>query len=296
MLGCDNLLFDFAVVGGDRRFFYLAKFLKSKNFNVIGFNLANLTKEVCGVEAASSLKQALLYSKNWILPIPVSRNGVFLNFSDEFGSQFRIKELLGLVKKSTGVFGGSFSLDFFSELKKRAKFVYDYLENESFAVFNAGLTAQAAVAQAVLKNSTDFRTSSCLVLGFGRCGKLLALRLKGLCGEVVVSTHNEIEMAWARALGFRVVNLSDLKKGLNLKRFGIIFNTIPSRVLSGVLLERLNKEVFVFDITQNGIDCEEFKKKSIDVFVSLQIPGKFKFKPSAEYLSNLTLEVLKIKH
>ena len=37
--------YDFAVVGGDRRFFYLAQFLKNKKFKVIGFNLFNFENE-----------------------------------------------------------------------------------------------------------------------------------------------------------------------------------------------------------------------------------------------------------
>ena len=36
------LIYDFAVVGGDRRLFYLANFLEEKNFKVVGFGLVNL--------------------------------------------------------------------------------------------------------------------------------------------------------------------------------------------------------------------------------------------------------------
>lgn len=288
--------YDFAVVGGDRRFFYLAQFLKNKKFKVIGFNLFNFENEICEFEVATSLQEALMSAKNWVLPIPVSRDGIFLNVEKKVSAKLKISEILSLARKEVGVFGGAFSNCLHANFKKRVKFIYDYLESESFAVFNAGLTAQAAIAQAVLKSSFNFNSSCCLVLGFGRCGKLLALELKKLCFKVVVCTRNEIQLAWARALGFEAFNLACLGSGkpTNLKQFNLIFNTIPKKILSGSILDSLNEEVFIFDITPNGIDSKELEKKSINFFVSLQIPGKFKPKPSAEYLSNLVVEFLNI--
>lgn len=288
------LIYDFAVVGGDRRLFYLANFLEEKNFKVVGFGLVNLKNEAYKFSVASSLNEALLNSKNWVLPLPVSRDGVFLNFSNEkAGSRVELSELLKLAKKSTGIFGGGFSSNFFSALNCRTNFIYDFLKNESFAVFNAGLTAQAAVAQAVLKSAVDCGSRCCLVLGFGRCGKLLALKLKSFCSRVVVCMRNETEMAWARALGLEVLKLSNFENGLNLKQFNFIFNTIPKKLLTGPLLEKLNQEVFIFDITPNGLDQTELKEKSINFLISLQIPGLFKFKSAAKHLANLIVKVLK---
>lgn len=290
------MLYDFAVVGGDRRLFYLAKFLQENGFTVVGFGLTEFENDFFKIKKMKNLNEALKFSKNWILPIPVSRDGIFLNCSGEFKLKIELKTILKLVNYRVGIFGGSFSANFFNMLKQCANFVYDYLENESFAVFNASLTAEAAVAQAVLKSAVDFNSSRCLILGFGRCGKLLALKLKNLCFKVVVCMRNETEMAWARAFGFDVLNLESLfsaENGLNLQQFNLIFNTIPKKILSGSLLKKLNSEVYVFDITSNGIDCEEFKKNSINAFVSLQIPGKFKFKSAAEQLAILTIKNLK---
>ena len=207
--------YDFAVVGGDKRLFYLAKFLVKKKFKVVGLGLSKLKNENCEFHFSSSWSQMLSNSRNWVLPVPVSRDGVFLNCSDEPSLRFKLDELVSLVKNNIGIFGGAFSPDFFSVLSSRAGFIYDYLKNESFAVFNASLTAQAAVAQALLKSPVDFMSRRCLVLGFGRCGKLLALKLKSFCRKVVVCMRNELEMAWANAFGFEVLKLSDLENGFN---------------------------------------------------------------------------------
>lgn len=284
------LLNDFAVVGGDRRFFCLAKLLCSRNFNVVGFALDIPKDEDFSFKMVNSLKKAIKTSKNLIFPIPFSRDGVLINSSIK-NSDLKIRTFLKCLKKNNVVFAGNFDSSVSNEIKKRAGFVFDYLQDKEFAILNACLTAEAAIAQAVLKSPFSLHFSSCLVLGFGRCGKTIALKLKGLCKNVVVAVSGEVNRAWAVAMGFDVLSLNDLET--HLSKFNFVFNTIPARILSGSLLKNFNSKVFVLDITQDGIDLNEFKKNLINAETSLQIPGKFKFEEAAKILADLTIKVLK---
>ncbi len=284
------LLNDFAVVGGDRRFFCLAKLLYSRNFNVIGFALDVPKNEEFSFEMATSIKKAITTSKNLILPVPFSRDGVFINSLVE-NSDLKIRTFLKYLKKNNVVLAGELDSNVLNEIKKRAGFVFNYFQDEEFAVLNACLTAEAAIAQAILKSPFGLHFSSCLVLGFGRCGKTIALKLKGLCKNVVVAAHSDVQKAWAVAMGFDVLSLNDLE--IHLSKFNFVFNTIPARILSGSLLNNFSPKVFVFNIVQDGIDLNEFKKSSINAETSLQIPGKFKFEAAAKILADLTIKVLK---
>lgn len=285
------MLNDFAVVGGDRRLFYLAKYLHKKNFKVVGFNLSILKNDKFNFKILNSLEQVISSSKNIVGPIPFSRDENLINC--DCSSNIPIKSFLNCLSKKNSVLAGNLSKNILNNLEKQVNFVYDYFKNENFAVFNAMLTVEAAIAQIILNNANSLQFCNCLILGFGRCGKLLALKLKQFCKNIIVCTRNKLELSWAAALGLQILNLDFLESRLN--EFNLIVNTIPVNVFKGKLLNKLKCDVFVFDITANGIDESEFEKASIKFAVSLQIPGKFKYKASAKYLADLLIDVLNIK-
>ena len=60
------------------------------------------------------------------------------------------------------------------------------MKDESIAVFNAVATAEGAILEAMLHKQTNIHHSRTLVLGYGRCGKVLSEKLKGLSAHVTV--------------------------------------------------------------------------------------------------------------
>ncbi len=286
------LVYDFAVIGGDERLFYLANLLNKKKYSVIGHNVFKCKTENISFKKTNSFEKAILSAKNLIFPIPFSRDNIFIN-SKHSKKKLEIETLFKNLNKKIEnqlIFGGSFTNEIKTKFNNLNVKFFDYMQNENFVVLNASLTAEAAIAQAILKKPIDLNSSKCLILGFGRCGKLLAIKLKNLCNQITIAARSERDTAWAKALGFNFINLKKL--GKNLNEFNIVFNTIPFKILTNNLLSKLNKSAFVFDITPNGIDLDEFKKLKIQAEVSLQIPGKFKFKAAAENLEKLILNVL----
>lgn len=282
--------FDFAIIGGDKRLFYLAKYLHKQNFKVIGLNLANSKDEKINFLTTNSLKEAILTAKHIVGPIPFSRNDDLINCNFNFAN-LKINDFIKYLNKKNIVFAGNLSKKVLNCIKTKTELVYDYFKNENFAVFNAMLTAESAIAEIILKNSFNLNSSDCLILGFGRCGKLLALKLKNFCNTVTVCSKNQVDLTWAKAMGFQIIKLKNLKN--NIKKFNLIVNTIPVNLLTGEILNKLKKNVFVYDITPNGIDLNEFKNASIKAEISLQIPGKFKFKAAATCLADIIIKILK---
>ena len=74
-----------------------------------------------------------------------------------------------------------------------------------------------------------------LVIGFGRLGKLLSHRLKGLGARVTVSARNYQDLAWIEAYGDCAERTGELKGWLC--SYDLVVNTVPARVLGAAELD-----------------------------------------------------------
>ena len=72
--------YTFAILGGDRRQATVAKRLISRGHAVRIFGLGDLSLEISGAELYSSPEKTILNCDVVLLPLPVTRDGKFLNF------------------------------------------------------------------------------------------------------------------------------------------------------------------------------------------------------------------------
>ena len=110
-------------------------------------------------------------------------------------------------RKCHKIFGGIIPEAFHQECSERGIACYDFMKEESIAVFNAIATAEGAILEALLHKQTNIHQSKTLVLGYGRCGKVLCGKLKGLSAHVTVCANNSLELALAEAFGLDVLPL-----------------------------------------------------------------------------------------
>ena len=98
-------MFDFFIVGGDKRLSYMANLLTYKGFKVLAYDLdgENLNEKV---KQVSSIKFALKNSKNIIGPIPFSKDFAYLNSRTK---KIYIEEILCNLKSHNKLFGGGFN-------------------------------------------------------------------------------------------------------------------------------------------------------------------------------------------
>ncbi len=229
-------------------------------------------------------------------PIPFSRDG--LNVNSKFvESKILIKDLLEKIKGKI-LIAGNISED----VKKLAENyniqVIDVMNSEKLAVLNTIATSEGTIELMIANTDTIIFESNVLILGFGRVAKTLANRLKGLVKSITCASRENDELAWIEVYGYEKMNLNDLVKCQEskkyLKNYDVIINTIPSMILDAEKLQYVNKEALLIDLASNlgGIDKEEAKKQGLKLIHALGLPGKVAPKSSAKFIKDMIYEII----
>ncbi len=212
-----------------------------------------------------------------VLPIPFTKDRVHI-----LGEGI---EILPFVKKCTGklVIGGALDA-FVDEFKASNVESIDLMEQDSLALLNAIPTAEGAIAKAMEYTDIVLHKSNVLVLGFGRVGKILAHKLKGLDANVFCEARSKKDLAHIHALGYNVVKLEDLDNVLG--NMDIIFSTIPTEILKEDYLKLLKEDIVIIDLASSpgSVDYMAARKYNIDAHLELGLPSKVAPKSAAEYL------------
>ena len=279
--------YDIAVIGGDKRTACMASVFAGQGYNVICFG----TLKVSGSDTiphAGSLKEALSKASIIVCGIPLEKDG-FLSFGEDL-PPIPLTELQRLLRKHYKIFGGVISEEFKSMCEKRQIGCYDFMQEESLTISNAVATAEGAILEALLHKPTQLHQSETLVLGYGRCGKVLAHKLNGLSAHVTVCSAVVQELATAAALGFQTMPLSDLPQRIH--SFEYLFNTIPATVLTEACLAKIKGDALIVDIASNrvGVDYEAASLLRRNVLYCPGLPGKYTGLSCAQQLAEYVLK------
>jgi dipicolinate synthase subunit A len=165
------------------------------------------------------------------------------------------------------------------------------MELDSIAYLNAIPTAEGAIYKAMEYTETTIHGLNVLVLGFGRCGKILADKLKGLNANVFCEARNEKDLAHIKALGYNVVELNNIEAVLN--DMDVIFSTVPAKILDKERLTFVKKDSIIIDLASapGSVDYDECVRLGINAYLELGLPAKIAPKSAAIYLKE---EITKI--
>ena len=245
------------VMGGDLRNFFLAKLLSKEKHEV----------KVYGFEKIENFKECETYenmlsrSEIVVLPIPFTKDKKTINMPLS-NRNIRIQEFVYYLENKT-IFAGNIPEDIQEILKEKQNEVIDFMQKEEFAVLNAIPTAEAII-EIILKNTNKIlQGSHCLILGFGRIGKVLAHKLQGLSVDVTCMITNEIEKAWAVAYGYEITTIQKVQNYYaKIKQYDIIINTIP-KIIFKEELKVLKIKTLIIDLASNpfGIDRKNVEEK-----------------------------------
>ena len=286
-----------AVLGGDKRQAALAVFLAKKGFTVYTYGLP---KELLAGYAtvADSFDEAIDGAKAFILPLPVSGDGIYLNcplFNEKAPKINEILEKSG----SREVLGGRFSPRIRDKADKLGVKLTDYFDIEELKIRNSVLTSEGALSVAMNRLEVSLFGSKSAVIGYGRLGKTLAPMLKNMGSDVTVAARRDTDIAWARAYGFDTLKikldtdgistLKDLRDG-----YDVIFNTVPSWVLDSRVLKGFSRDTLIVDLASapGGIDPAAAKEEGIEVITALSIPGKYAPVSAGQLIGEYIIEVL----
>ncbi len=287
--------YDIAILGGDRRTACMAPVLAEKGYRVVCFRTVSIP---CGSSIKSklaftdSLREALDSAPVIIGGIPFTRSGSLYCEENTSDAAVSISELQRGIRKHQKIFAGVIPEDFRKTCEEREISCHDFMLDEPMTLYNAVSTAEGAILEALLHKDTNLHMSNTLVLGYGRCGKILADRLKGLHACVTVCSNDACELALACALGFETLHLSKLWN--NICCYEYIFNTIPARVLNRRCLEKVSPSALIIDIASNktGADYEAAQKLNIHIRFCPGLPGKYAGESCAKYLTDYVINRL----
>lgn len=268
------------IFGGDKRQVYMALSLLNKGYTVYSYRLISRITHKNHIEARG-LDDLMKMCRILIGPIPLTKDLVTISDDTICDSG---KTIAHLLNKEHLLVGGVIPSDIVSLCHKKGVFCYDLMKNDRIAIMNAIATAEGTIMEAIKNSDKNLHHSNCLVLGYGRCGKVLAPKLKGLDTYTTIAARSEDALAYAYASGFSTISLCDIKTVLPTYQY--IFNTIPALVLDQECLKLVSRDVLIIDIASapGGVDYEYALNHGINAKLCLGLPGKVAPRASAEIL------------
>ncbi|WP_058485204.1 dipicolinate synthase subunit DpsA [Defluviitalea phaphyphila] len=281
----------FAIVGGDLRQIKLSQYLSKKGYEVsiFGFdkNKIELKKNIM---ISPSLKKTMEDIDIVIGPIPCSRDNTTL-FTKYYEGKILLKDLFKCIPRDKIFMAGNITPEMKIILDNKKVKVIDLLKREELAILNAIPTGEGAIQYAMENSDITLNGSECLVLGYGRCGKVLANMLKGLGANTTVEARNFKDLAYIKSYGYKALHLKDLKK--HIGKFDFIFNTIPSLILNKEILNEIKENALIIDLASKpgGVDYDAAKELGIKAISVLSLPGKVAPESAALIIYNTIFNV-----
>ena len=289
------------IMACDLRQVYMAQFIMNKGYLVnlicsenlaqdkkfkdiinrlIGSNTHNKLHVICDIDEFIRLSQVI------VTPIPFNKISEFI-IIPKFIHLLEEKE----DKSMCWLYTGYIEDEFRSSLEDKKINYIDNSKCEKLTIYNSIATAEGIIAEAIINKNTNIHGSQVLVLGYGRCGKTLALKLKGLNANVSVCARREEDLAMAYSVGYNTVDLHNLIMAIN--KYEYIFNTIPYMILDEAMLQKVSSNSLILDIasTPGGVDKNAACKYGISVKHILGIPGKYSPKASGVALAKAFLDI-----
>ncbi len=243
----------------DKRNEYIEDDLRLRGYPVITINSSEISSTSIQPE-----------EKKLFLLLPVSASADILRSAKKIITQNHI------------VIGGNLPADFLSYCREKDIVCIDYLSLPGIAMLNAVATAEGAVCEAIRSSENNLHHSSALVIGYGKCGEILADKLLALNAFVHISTRNPEAEARALAHGCQ------LHTEKLWRQYDFIFNTAPAPVIGQEQIDQLKSDCVIIDIASKpgGTDFSYCTKKGITARHCLGIPGIYSPKTSAKLICN----------
>lgn len=281
----------FAVIGGDLRQVRMANELVKEGYavKVFGFNEnIDFSEDITiGNDLIDTVKDVDII----VLPLPCSVDNESLN-TPLFDGKIYLNDLFKILTKNQILVGGKISRKIHNLAEVYNIYMIDYFEREELTVSNAIPTAEGAIQIAMEELPITLHGSKCLVLGFGRIGKVIAKMLFAIGADVTVEARKYEDLAWIKTYGYKGVHLSKLEEVIG--QFDVIFNTIPKMILNSDILSQIQKECLVIDLASKpgGVDFEMARDLGIKTIWALSLPGKVAPNTAGDIIKETILNII----
>ncbi len=262
-----------AVVGGDERALRLASLLEKKGYEVHTWGLRQ-EEQPCPLEEAELL----------LLPYPYSApQGLVPNLR---GLPISFEETLERARPGATVLLGEDAkrLPFSPAWEGKGLRFLAYGQNEAFLQTNAEISAEGALCFAMKQLPCTVMGCPALVVGYGRFGRALALKLHALGGRVTVAARSERAREHAGEEGLRAIPLEQLSEAAQGVR--VLLNTVAAQVLGNETLRAFPKDALLMELASvpYGFDRQEAEAMGLAVAFLPGIPGRYPPESAAQAL------------
>jgi len=231
----------FSVIGGDARLAALARALLEDGHNVSVYASAGRFPGGTAEDMGDSLRGADCV----VLPLP------FYDGEGRFNAPSAARpvwpeDVAAAIEPGQLVFAGMPDETFMKAVRGKGAQPFDYARREDFALRNAALTAEGAVARLIEGAPFALSGERCLVAGFGRIGRALSFRLRALGACVTVYARKSADRAEAASAGLSAVGDKALAEAFAASR--VVVNTVPARIFGAELAEEKRPGAFLLDL------------------------------------------------
>lgn len=279
-------------LGGDLRFFAAAEQMASDGIECSVYGLDKCdTYDDTLVTKCATLESAVKGSSAVVLPIPFSPDNIFLNcpLSE---NEIKLEDLYSLLEEGQILLGGRLNPKAYKAFAEKGVKAFDYYESEELCVLNSIPTAEGAIAIAMNEMPITLHSARAGVIGFGRIGKTLSKTLCALKAQTSVAARKSDDLAWIKLYGYNPVHIDNIEE--ILKNSDVIFNTVPSEILTRERLEKIPRDTLLIDLASKpgGIDFVSAKELGLKCIWALSLPGKCSPVSSGRYIAKTLLGIL----
>ena len=170
------------------------------------------------------------------------------------------------------------------------KNVIDYTKSEEFALKNAYLTAEGAMALAIEKSDFSLINSSVLICGYGRIAKALQIYLTPFTKDITISARNKTEILKAEYYGAKTASLNALN---DCKKYNYIFNTIPHPIFNFEELKTVSKSALIIDLASfpGGVDTHYAKSLGLNLITARGLPSRYSPAKAGEIVGDTVFQL-----
>jgi dipicolinate synthase subunit A len=279
-----------AIMGGDHRDLVIVEELAASGafVNVTGLPC----KASPGVAIVKDQEECLQGINALILPVPgINENGIiYAPLSDQ--PLALTEQLVSIIPSNIPIFVGVAGQKLVKLLEHKEFRLIELMKLDEVAIYNSIPSAEGAIQMAMEMLPITIHGSTAYVLGFGRTGATLA-RLLGVMGaKTRVAARRKESLARITEMNLTPIPFNQLSQ--SLREADIIFNTVPSMVLTADILENVSSEAIIIDLASapGGTDFQAAKKLGINAVLAPGLPGRVAPKTAGRILARTILGFL----
>ncbi len=286
-----------AVLGGDVRQAYVAAELAAHGYECAVWGSCG-GELIGGGVSCRDLHSALAGATAVILPMR-STVGDGRIFCPLLGDEACRPSLFEVVPHSGTVIGGGLPAEFVEFCQNKGIGVFDLEGCESLRVYNAALTAEAAIETAMRELRVALQGARAAVVGYGRIGKRLAFLLRALGAHVTVAARGEGDLAAARLLGMGTLAVvSGNAESLYPLRSGndVVFATVPAPLFGADYFVGADRGTLYIDLASapGCADAAAGAAYGVRVISALGLPGKYAPVSAGKIIAQTALQVFEM--